>query len=347
MSHPQKVIMPWARVVILLVALAVIIMLSRMITGSIIPTNPREAMVFQNALLLIVFGSALVEYKFTKPADSAINGLIGSISLITVYGVAPTLWWWVIFAYCLIVFLLATTCITVSSHPNLTGWREYLRGLTYKPSVVFGKARVLFSVVFLSAVFWFYGVQSSQTVTLVVFWGVFIAIWPLGVPELLSAIRHRVRPKIESIGYVIRTDWPNVVRVALQPAVSWSRENPKVLQQSDGNQCYVVPLYHQVQEDGVLGTGLCVDKVETPVSGLTPHHIYSASKTHKTPEQMLGGELTSKLIGFVDVDSTIGRLRFETWEPLLCWEGRLVWCNVGKERVHYQITEGATKEEGI
>jgi uncharacterized protein len=339
--------MPWVRVAILATALVVVCILSYYITGSVIPTDPKNGLIFQNALLLIVLGSALLEYKFTKPADSAINGLLGCITLVTVYRVAPTFAWWVVFVYCAVVFILATTCVAVSSGPTISGWRERVAAYTYRPSVVLGKARVLFSIVFLAAVFWFYGLQGYQTAALVLFWGIFVAIWPLGVPEFLSAFRPRERATTEAVGRVVRTDWPNVVRVALDRGSTWSRRSPKVLQQSDGRQCYVVPLYHQVQEEGVLGTGLCVGEVETPLPKLTPGAVYNAGATGLTPEQMLGGEATSTLIGFVDVDSSIGCIRFETWEPLLCREGLLVWCNLGDKKVHYQITEGATKEEGL
>ena len=342
--HP---ILPWVRILILLSALVCIFAMAYTTTGSIIPLNPEDGIIFQNALLLIVLGSALLEYKFTKPADSALNGLFGCITLITVYRFAPTLTWWMVFIYCMIVFVMATTCIAVSYRPTIGGWRAKVATITYRPSVVLGKARVLFSIVFLAAVFWFYGLQGYETAALVLFWGIFIVIWPLGLPEFLSAFRPYQKVTTEAIGRVVRTDWPDLVRVTLAPGATWSRRSPKVLQQSDGQQCYVVPLYHQIQEEGVLGTGLCVGEVDKSLPNLTPGSVYNTTATGLSPEQMLGGGKNSKLIGFVDVDSSIGRIRFETWEPLLCKEGLIVWCTLGDQKVHYQITEGATKEEGL
>jgi hypothetical protein len=43
----------------------------------------KEALIFQNALLLIVLGSSVVEYKFTKPKHALINSLMGMITLLT------------------------------------------------------------------------------------------------------------------------------------------------------------------------------------------------------------------------------------------------------------------------
>jgi hypothetical protein len=76
------IIMPWIRVAILVTALTAICILSYFITESTIPTAPKNTIIFPKALLLIVLGTTLFEYKFTKPADSALNWLLGFITLI-------------------------------------------------------------------------------------------------------------------------------------------------------------------------------------------------------------------------------------------------------------------------
>src|SRR5438128_5858800 len=110
-------IAPWSRVLILTGSLIALCSLSNKITGSIIPTTQGDALIFQSALLVIVLGSAVIEHKFTKPADSLVNALMGMVTLITVYGSAPRIGWWVVFSYCAIVLLLATICIAVSAGP--------------------------------------------------------------------------------------------------------------------------------------------------------------------------------------------------------------------------------------
>ena len=272
MSEEQKRSQPWTRVVILLASLAVIAFISRFTTGKFLPTDPKDALIYQNALLLIVLGSALLEYKFTKPADSAINGLMGMLTLLPVYGLPSMGLWWLVFLYCGLVFVLAMTCVAVSSGPVLTGWRERLANLTYRPAVVFGKARVLFSVVFLYAVLSFYGIQSERTAILVLFWGVFIALWPLGVPELLAAVRTR-KSGYAVIGHVVRTDAPNIIHATIDSEAKWEPHSVKVLQQGDGKQRYVIPLFSQSKENQILGTGLCVADVENRLAGLDPGYL--------------------------------------------------------------------------
>lgn len=346
MSNEQKRAQPWTRVTILLTGLAVIAIISRFTTGKFLPSDPQNALIYQNALLLIVLGSALLEYKFTKPADSAVNGLMGVLTLLPVYGL-PIQWiWWSVFLYCGLVCVLAMTCVAVSSGPVLTGWRERLANLTYRPAVVFGKARVLFSVVFLYAVLSFYGIQSEQTVILVLFWGVFIALWPLGIPDLLAAVQTR-KSGYAVIGHVVRTDAPNIIHATIDSEAKWEHRSVKVLQQGDGKQRYVIPLFFQSEENQILGTGLCVADVENQLVGLDPGYLYNAISLDKTTEELLGGDKDSSLVGFVDQDSTIAQLRFHTWDPTACKEGMLIWSCVGSQRVYYQITEGITKEEGL
>jgi hypothetical protein len=343
----RKTVSPWARVVIIFSSLVAILIISRVVTGSIVPTQKNDILIFQNALLLIVLGSALLEYKFTKPADSMVNGLIGAVTLVTVYGSAPSLAWWVVFIYCISVCILASACVAVSSREVLIGWQNIIARITYKPAVMFGKARVLYSILFLFGVFSFYSIQSIQTITLVVFWGIFIAVWPLGLPELISGFRRSAK-EIEPSARVIRTEAPNMIWAKLQSSVDWNPARIKIYQQTDRAQYYVVPLFAQEHGEDTVGTGLCAGKVPESVSGLMSGFLYEDPKSDMSEEeiaQLLGADPGSRLVGFVADNSSIEAIRFQTITPTCCQEGMTIWCNLGGNRVYYQITEGVTKEE--
>ena len=107
-------IAPWVRVVILLSSALVISGLSYFFTGSIIPRDPQDALIFQNALLLVVIGVALLEKYYTKPADSMVNSLMGMLTLLGVYDIAPKLFWWVMFSYLTLVFFFAITSLCLN-----------------------------------------------------------------------------------------------------------------------------------------------------------------------------------------------------------------------------------------
>jgi uncharacterized protein len=274
-SPANKDVQPWSRVVILLLFLALSLFLSYSITGSFVPTDPGQALVFQGSLLLIVLGSAVLEHKFTKPADSAVNSLIGIITIVPVYRLKPNVLWWSVLTYCKSVFVLSTICVAVSSGKRMSGWQSRVADFTYSPAVILGKARVLYSVMFIFGLISFYSVQSKAMLALLLFWGVFVVIWPLGLPELLSSLFHS-ETGLKAIGKLLRTDDPNIVRVVLDPDAHWNPTRPRIYQQADGQQIVVVPLYSQIQEEGLLGTGICAGQVPQTMSKLSPGHLYDA-----------------------------------------------------------------------
>ncbi len=350
MEKAERPVAPWARVAILVATLLGGCALSYYLTGSVVPTAAADALIFQSTMLFVVLGSAVLEHKFTRPADSVVNALMGMISLVTVYGIAPRVPWWTVFGYCLAVFVVSLTCTVVSVGPGLTGWREQVARWTYQPSVVFGKARLLYSLVFLFAVFAFYGVQAPRTAVLVGFWGLFMALWPLGVPQLLTSLSRR-QPSVASIGHVVRLDSPNLLRIQLDPTQPWERSTCVLYQGPDGVQHAVLPLYAQVREGATLATGLIVRPVHPPVPSLAAGCVYQMTGTNRLSEaeaiREFGGREGSSFVGFVIEESAIGAIRFETWREDRCREGLLVWCMVGDCKVFYQVTAGLTREEAL
>lgn len=340
---------PWVRTLILLVSVVVISILSYAFTGSIIPENPIDALIFQNALLLIVVGVALLERHFTKPADSMVNSLMGIITMLGVYNLTPSIIWWVVFIFVLIIFLLATTTTTIFSYDIQDPKLQKVANLAYQPAVLFGQARVLYSIMFLFAVFTYKGIQSPQSVALVIFWGLFIVIWPLKLPQLLSRITSP-RQKEQPIGQLVRTDWPNIIRINIHPGIDWNNNSLKVFQQAGGKQNLILPLFHEPQGDQMVGTGLVLKEVPKAIPYLDNGYIYEfANGTTQFSEaeiaEALGGGSQSSLVGFIVEDSTISEIKFEIWNTDKCWEGMLVWTDIAGKRVYYQVTNGSTKEE--
>jgi hypothetical protein len=349
-GREEASVKPWSRVAILIFFVALALFLSRYLTGSFLPSDPNQSLIFQGSLLLIVLGSAVLEHKFTRPAYSAVNAFMGIVTLIPVYRATPSLAWWSVLSYCVAVFLLAIACVAVSSGPHMSDVQQSVARLTYRPAVVLGSARILYSILFLFGLFSFYELRSNEAIFLLLFWGLFVVVWPLGLPELLSGMTRR-KMGTTSIGKLLRTDAPNIVRVSLNPSADWSPSRGKIYQQADGKQTLVIPLFSQVQDEGLLGTGLCVDSPTERFKGLSGGQVYEIADKYRFSEseisQRLSGDATSRLIGFVVEDSSIGTIRFETLDSETCQEGMVVWCRIGEDRVFYQITNGLTREETL
>ena len=343
-------IAPWVRVTIMLVATASLGILSFVLTGGVIPSDPKQAIVFQNALLLIVLGSAFLEHHYTKPADSVVNSLMGLVTLLSVYGQAPTWPWRVVAGYCGLVFLLSAACVAVSSGPDVSGWRRRVAELTFRPAVVLGRSRILFTIVFLSGLWFFYSVQNPMTIALVLFWGVFLVIWPLRIPEFLTSLLRSSGRRSSPIGEIVRIDSPNILRIALAGDVSWSPSGLKICTLPNGGSFWVLPLFSQFQEGRILATGL-VTAIKAPLAAdrncVAEPDENAPVPSSETLNEALGGGPHSSLVGFVVEQSTVGAIRFETLNPECCRDGMLVWSLVAGQRVYYQVLTGETKEESF
>ncbi len=110
-------------------------------------------------------------------------------------------------------------------------------------------------------------------------------------------------------------------------------------------------MYEQHQGENVIATGIYVPLRIERFKGYESVNIYEVPDditfTENEISQALGGESTSKLIGFISKDSEISEIRFEVIKPQLCREGMLVWCPEFGKPVYYQILNGNTSEESF
>lgn len=314
---------PMVRVFIMLAGLLCALLISWKFTGSPLPQDSQYSIVFQNALLLIVLGSAILEHFFTKPADSMINSLMAGITMLGVYHVSPTLAWWVVFSYCVFVFFISTVCVATSGRRGSGDTVSVVNSRLYKPAIVLGRSRLIFSIVFLFGIYSFYSIQSELAVYLIVFWGVFMAIWPLKIPQLLSSISFRSQEVIQPIGRLLRLDNPGILRFAIDQDTDWELGKPLIYQRVDKSQQWVLPLYSYLNDERRIGTALLLGLVEDLKKGLSDGHIYEPDEElgHDSVMTLLGETTQARLIGFVAEDSSIGRIRLEVKSDSSCVDG--------------------------
>lgn len=340
---------PMVRVFIMLIGLLCALLISWKFTGSPLPQDSKYALIFQNALLLIVLGSAILEHFFTKPADSMINSLMAGITMFGVYHVSPALAWWAVFSYCIFVFLISTVCVVTSGGRVSGDIASVVNSRLYRPAIVLGRSRLIFSIVFLFGVYSFYSIQSEIAVYLIVFWGVFMAIWPLKLPQLLSSISFNSQEVVLPIGKLLRLDNPGILRFAINQSTDWEQGKPLIYQRVDKSQQWVLPLYSLLNDERRIGTAMLLGAVEEVKAGLSDGHIYKLEEEldNDAVMSLLGETTQSRLIGFVAEDSSIERIRLEVKSDSLCADGMLIWCKVGGVKIYYQISAGTTIEENL
>ena len=349
MGNPKQV-KPWARITILFLAVLIIAILAKLITGEFIPEDTFENMIFQGALFMVVFGSTVQEFHYTSPAESMVNSFMGIITLLPIYKIANSPLWWALFIYCLSIFVLGVICTGLSNSKDMPQNQKNIVEKIYNPVVLLGRARILYSIIFLFGLFSYYDKKSDAFLYLILFWGVFIVIWPLGVPAFISKIFDKKHKK-EKVGEIIRTDWPNLIHIELKKNILWQSNKPKLFQEANGQQSLVIPMYEQYQGEKVIGTGIYGSILEEKIDGFDNGYIYEFPENKIFNESeiniVLGGNDSSKLIGFISKDSEISEIKIEVIHPELCKEGMLVWCPIFGKSVYYQMLNGNIDEEGF
>jgi len=322
------------RVIFLIVTVLVLLFLSLGITGVIIPDNAMQALIFQGSALLIVFGSLILEDKFTKPADAVINSFAVIISLTPVYSPQQPLWF-LIFIYAVFVMILGIINLWLITDKPVGDMRARITKITYQLSTFFGKSELIFSAVFLYAVFSFYGLQSQETAILLIFWGIYICLLPLKIPHFLEALFTQSIISNQE-GAIVRVDFPDLIKVRLNENSKWNSDLIAVL--GDGIKRKVLPLYKQLQDATVIGTGLLLEQVESVNFKTIKGAVYRLNTEQKADDN---------LIGIVTIDSRIAKLHFETWKPQIFREGMLVYCEINTQKVYYQVSDAITNEEAF
>jgi uncharacterized protein len=349
-AREQGYAAPWSRVLILLIGLTTAAFLAWRLTGSIVPTDSRANLLFQSGLLLLVLGSSIVEHKFTRPADAVVNGLMGIVTLIPIYRLAPRVAWNLVFGFSVAVFIAAVVCVALSDRPGNTGWRSQVTNSTYRFVSTFGQARFFFSVIIWFGVVAFFDIRSTATVVLLCFWVFYIWAWSIGLPTLLTKLIVSPAP-IQVAASVLRVDTPNIVRAELLTESEWSRSRPKACCQADGKVGLLLPLYSEVQSEKRVGTALFMPYDWPSSISLSPGQIVdppdSLLPSESDLSRALGGDDVCPMIGFVVEGSEISSIKFEIWDSMSCEEGQLVWSKIGKDRVYYQIVAGETREEAF
>jgi len=155
------------------------------------------------------------------------------------YEIAEKLSWWLVFSYCSFIFINASICTLLSSTKERTGLVVVINDFTYKVSTYLGKSKIIFSIVFLYGLISFYSIESQTFQVLTLFWGIYIVIWPLGLPELIGKVIKRPK-KVDFVGEVISIAHPNILRAILKPNQSWKYNSIKIHVGPDHDRRYII-----------------------------------------------------------------------------------------------------------
>jgi uncharacterized protein len=245
------------------------------------------------------------------------------------------------------LFVIAASYIAALAEKHQ---RSVVARISYVAAERLSNGAFLFGLLALISIFGFYQL-GEKTFVLTVVWLGFAVVRPF---ELLASLLNdwRAQRRVgasDAVGQILRVDDPNIVRVEIEQADGWV-DGLYVACLAGKIQRYVIPLFSQIQDDVIVGTGLIT---EQPPSEALPHVlglVFAAGDATLKPSligKMCGADDDSQIVGFVVEGSHIAEIRFEVSVQSGLEEGSVVFCCSDAKRVFYQVMDAQTAEESF
>lgn len=346
------------RLIALLGYVIVLTVASGLITGTWIPTGGLES-VWYFAAIALVFFTELSAPFFVPPRDSLVNSVTSALLLATLDLQAAEIlrsqlntFRWIAFGLAVFTAIASITAIALYRSGKVdNSLRSALSRIAYWTSTRLGRGQIVFTPVVLISIAGGYQGEPIQQILLLLVWSVVVFMEPVdliiaGIKEIRQLRSHSARPS--GVGEIQRVDDPGILRVRLENPNSWTRDTIHIACLSDSRQLEVVPLFTQLHEDEIIGTGICHRQPPTSVGSARPGIVYRVDDARDANDvllEMCGAETQAELIGFVVENSEISIIRFEVSSEVDIEEGSLVFVNQADNLVHFQIVGAKTDEE--
>ncbi len=176
--------------------------------------------------------------------------------------------------------------LAILLHPQKTFWQR----ATYELSKKLGRGEVLFTPLIIISALGFYQDKIEWALLIMGFWVLMVTVRPIELfIKITIYFRELATGKIIStaaVGLIQRIDDPNIVRVRLfDRNTNWKSKGLYVAHLSNGKKFLVLPLFTQVQDEDISGTGLLCDEYSVPIQ-TTAGGVYSLEASEE-----LGGVL--------------------------------------------------------
>ncbi|QTD57616.1 ATP-binding protein [Parasphingorhabdus cellanae] len=214
----------------------------------------------------------------------------------------------------------------------------------------FSNGAVLFGMTALISIFGFYA-DATKIFLLTLFWLGFALLKP--VEFIIAAISKWVEEKSSGefvlSGELMRVDDPDIVRVRLTEDERWI-DDVHIALMPNGSQRYVLPLFSNVQNDEIMGTGLLVGaelEYELPKLNGRVFKAFAPELREGLLKELSGPEDQCELVGFVVEGSEISEIKFEIALGSNLTKGSVLFCIINETAVYYQIMNANTAEESF
>lgn len=324
-------------------------------TGELIPSGNGASIWFLSATSYW-FLSLLGTPFFTPPKDSfstsiAVILLLLPLDFTTVANYQTTL--------TIIKFTTVTLALTVAvaAIVAIVHRGTVIGDIAFNISKHLGRGEILFTLVIVIATLAFYQNELQWMYCTMVFWTIMLTMRPvaLGYKAYVYIKEYfggNTVSKNIRVGTIVRIDDPNVARVRISDKDAWGAESIYLTRLPDGSGHYVLPLFKQLQNEDVIGTGILCEATGVLVTGLADGGVYQLSNqqeglVHAITTKLSGDDLKKRVVGIVVEGSTIDTVRFQTTRDATLEKGMVVFSLIRDTKVYYQILDASTDEEGF
>ena len=226
----------------------------------------------------------------------------------------------------------------------------------YRLSSLLGKGEVLFTPVVIISALGFYQTNPGWMATILALWTFILAVHPVEMLIQIGLYLREFKKQVTSsvlAGTILRIDDPNIVRVSLSRGfIGWLPGNTYIANLFNGKTTYILPLFSQIQNDEMIGTGIFCDVKDEELTCTTEiGEVYGVNVEGLADR--LGGTLSgeegiNKIVGIIVEGSSISSINFQVVRgstPLE--EGTVVFSYIRGKKVYYQILDAKTNEENF
>lgn len=333
---------------------AALVSLNWTISNSLLPPTGDASIWYHAGLLMLILGMYWIEPYFTKPADVVVNGLVVFISISSLSN-PPNAEWWSILRYFSLCCITLAFFVVWAGSPAIAGNdTSIFKRVAYLLVVRLGSATVLFSAVFLLALFSYFEQSSKFSKYIMCFWVILLVAKHIDlegmVRSLVSVIKKPLR---QPVGRLSRFAQPNVARFEVLPGNECPRGSLVAFTSavnSHESDIIAVVVSHRATPSRIEAEAILLDKQFAEgaldnrkiVIKIDPADKEICALLECTP---IGKDFKA-IIGFAFRESNIAHLRFELCQSTDVEEGNLVGVNsLNGSLILYQIVDGVLHEE--
>ncbi|MCF8307953.1 MAG: DUF87 domain-containing protein [Bacteroidales bacterium] len=349
------------RAIVLFIYLIVLFVLNYLAFRQWLPETNYKGLWFYTGIASILLGNLLVTPFYTKPVDAISYSVF---SLIAIFLVNDWINWNAIDKTIYIVavsfqlFIVVISFINILTKDSQKPFGQKISKTCFILSETFGNQKVVFSVVILYALIVFHRSSTNEMFFITIAWVLIVVIEPdkhiINLYSRIQRIWHKIT-NLEHVGYISAYQMPNMILIK-QPEDAYTNFGTIIMyKDSHASLKLGLTLNYVGRDEELLLRAIEVDapndilkSIKENTSFLSSNFVAYLDYFEENPEDKNRIQFLNKvdeLIGIVDDQTNVERLKFEVFHDDEIETGSIVEAEVNGELVLYQVLDGYTHED--